>query len=197
MARFLSATWFDDVARHSDGEPANVAAGRVAVTPVLTQVVTDTPDGEVRYQIVIEAGSLRVHATGDGGVNGIAAADREGAKEITDPLTFTSDYANGFGDRPRRAVNAGGPARGPLAGLGQRHRHRRAHRALHGHRPAPRRGAGDDDLLIRWAPRTGGARQGRSASRAVGTRTLTTRPGYGTGVGAGGAAGAVGDRRGS
>ena len=93
MARFLSATWFDDVARHSDGEPANVAAGRVAVTPVLTQVVTDTPDGEVRYQIVIEAGSLRVRATGDGGVNGIAAADREGAKEITDPLTFTSDYA--------------------------------------------------------------------------------------------------------
>jgi hypothetical protein len=75
MARFLSGEWFDALAAadpHAElpGAPADL---------VIEQIVTGTPEGDVRYQIWIGAGQLRV----------------VGPREVLDPepaVTFTSDY---------------------------------------------------------------------------------------------------------
>jgi alkyl sulfatase BDS1-like metallo-beta-lactamase superfamily hydrolase len=71
MARFLSAAWFQQVQREQPAGPA----GRPALT--LQQVVTGTPDGEVRYQVVVADGRATV---------------RPGSSPTPD-MTFTSDYA--------------------------------------------------------------------------------------------------------
>ena len=59
VARFLSPEWFDDVNAAAAGD--DVAA---AVTPglrlVVQQVVTDGPDGDVRYAVRIEDGHMSV-----------------------------------------------------------------------------------------------------------------------------------------
>ncbi|HVF73464.1 MAG TPA: SCP2 sterol-binding domain-containing protein [Acidimicrobiales bacterium] len=59
MARFLSREWFDDV--NAAAASDDVAA---AVTPglrlVVQQVVTDGPEGDVRYAVRIEDGAVAV-----------------------------------------------------------------------------------------------------------------------------------------
>ncbi len=72
MVRFLSAAWFDELARHR----AEPAGGRERAEAVVTQVVTGTPDGDVAYQIVVEDGAVSVRR----------------AERQTSPLAFTSDY---------------------------------------------------------------------------------------------------------
>jgi SCP-2 sterol transfer family len=55
MARFLSSEWFVELDQaHPD--PVTPAAG----SWVLEQVVTATPEGEVRYQVVVSDGALRI-----------------------------------------------------------------------------------------------------------------------------------------
>jgi len=56
MARFLSPEWFDEVAR-PDARPRGGAVERDADDLVLEQVVRDTPEGEVRYRVVVTAGT--------------------------------------------------------------------------------------------------------------------------------------------
>lgn len=69
MARYLSPAWFDEVARHQ-------AATSPAERFVLEQVVTGSPDGEVRYRVVV--GDRAARLVRDGG---------------PDPdVTFTTDY---------------------------------------------------------------------------------------------------------
>ncbi len=70
MARFLSEKWFDEV------EAAAVpAAGDADV--ILEQVVTGTPAGDVRYQVVVAAGRA------------VVTRGRAGSPDAT----FTEDYA--------------------------------------------------------------------------------------------------------
>jgi putative sterol carrier protein len=68
MARYLSEAWFEEVA-------AATPTGADGLT--LQQVVTGTPDGEVRYHVSVSDGSGRIHA---------------GQAEAPD-ATFTEDYA--------------------------------------------------------------------------------------------------------
>jgi SCP-2 sterol transfer family len=84
MARFLSPEWFAEVAR--------LGASRSAATPdggaadlVLEQVVRDTPDGEVRYRVVVVGGSAHIEGPA-------AAASTNGAPAGPD-LTITCDWA--------------------------------------------------------------------------------------------------------
>ena len=57
MARFLSADWFDEIESAS-------TSGAGSTDPdqrlVMEQVVTGTPDGEVRYLVVVEEGRTHV-----------------------------------------------------------------------------------------------------------------------------------------
>ncbi|MDQ6782685.1 MAG: SCP2 sterol-binding domain-containing protein [Actinomycetota bacterium] len=69
MALFLSPAWFDQVADQAD---PRTSAGDV----VLQQVVTATPDGEVRYQVMIINGRASIHRGSEAEAN----------------MTFTSDY---------------------------------------------------------------------------------------------------------
>ena len=69
MIRFLSAEWFDLVRREQPRLP-----GQPALT--LQQVVTGTPDGEVRYLVHIADGGARIEP---------------GSAPAPD-MTFTSDY---------------------------------------------------------------------------------------------------------
>lgn len=71
MARFLSEEWFAEVEGQQDG-PGDV--GEL----VVEQVVTGTPDGEVRYRVSAGPGGARVER-----VSAAGEAD----------LTFTTDYA--------------------------------------------------------------------------------------------------------
>ena len=80
VVKYLSAAWFQRVSEDTAGSDASGAGG--GLTPdgqplVLRQVVTDTPDGDVRYDVVISDGRAVI----DPSVS--ARAD----------LTFTSDYA--------------------------------------------------------------------------------------------------------
>ena len=72
MARFLSEAWFDAVTESTG--PAN-RPGAAGIT--VQQVVTDTPDGEVRYAVTISDARARVHP------GQAARAD----------VTFTGDYS--------------------------------------------------------------------------------------------------------
>lgn len=68
MERFLSPAWFDRFAhREGPGDRSEV---------ILQQVVTGTPDGEIRYQVSIGGERATIH------VGSPAEAD----------MTFTSDY---------------------------------------------------------------------------------------------------------
>jgi predicted lipid carrier protein YhbT len=59
VARYLSAQWFEEVneAARANQELAEVVGG---VQLVLQQVVTDGPEGDVRYAVRIEAGGVTV-----------------------------------------------------------------------------------------------------------------------------------------
>lgn len=62
MPRFLSSEWFDAVRLHaSDDEPGNARPDHHSPDRLLLeQVVTGTPDGTVRYVVVVEKGSARL-----------------------------------------------------------------------------------------------------------------------------------------
>ena len=88
MARFLSAEWFAEVARHPAPAPAEPDAGTKAGTAagelVLEQVVRNTPDGEVRYRVVVRDGSARLQPPA-------AATTGNGAGPAPD-LTIACDW---------------------------------------------------------------------------------------------------------
>jgi hypothetical protein len=67
MPRFLSAEWFDEVESASNTGAGNTGAGNTGAgntdpdgRVVMEQVVTGTPDGEVKYLVVIEGQHARV-----------------------------------------------------------------------------------------------------------------------------------------
>src|SRR5580658_2998509 len=74
MPRFLSPEWFEAVARR--GPPASTDQDLV-----LEQVVRDTPDGEVRYRVVVSDGRAYVEAPSPG------------QTAIKADLTITCDWA--------------------------------------------------------------------------------------------------------
>ena len=59
MPRFLSPEWFDAAV----ADPAE-AAGPTADRLVIQQTVTDTPDGDVSYLVVVEGDSARLARAG-------------------------------------------------------------------------------------------------------------------------------------
>ena len=81
MARFLSGDWFEEVDRQVMPGPAP-APGRPAVAnlPVAIEVVvTGGPEGEVRYQVVVEGAGARV---------------RWRREDLVEPgVRFTADFA--------------------------------------------------------------------------------------------------------
>jgi hypothetical protein len=84
MARFLSPAWFAEVASLGPTRPAPARAGGTAEL-VLEQVVRDTPDGEVRYRVVVAGGSAYIEGPAAGvNTNGGSAAP---------DLTITCDWA--------------------------------------------------------------------------------------------------------
>jgi hypothetical protein len=63
VARFLSADWFDEIESAStSGTGSTSGAGSTDPDQrlVMEQVVTGTPDGEVRYLVVVEGGRTHV-----------------------------------------------------------------------------------------------------------------------------------------
>jgi hypothetical protein len=84
MARFLSPEWFAEVARLGPPRPA-VAPGGGTADLVLEQVVQNGPDGEVRYRVVVAAGSAYIE--------GPAAAVRANGAPVPPDLTITCDWA--------------------------------------------------------------------------------------------------------
>lgn len=73
MARYLSQAWFDEVnevARSSQELREATAGTRLTVQ----QVVTDGPDGEVRYWLSVDDGSVEVHVGELGAAEGEADA---------------------------------------------------------------------------------------------------------------------------
>jgi hypothetical protein len=64
MARFLSPEWFAEVAPDGPGSPA-VALDRRSL--VLEQVVRDSPDGEVRYLVVVTADGAYIQPPSNAG----------------------------------------------------------------------------------------------------------------------------------
>lgn len=89
MARFLSAEWFAEIARSAPaaipppGSPGTPEAGAGGPPLVLEQVVHGTPDGEVRYRVIVTAGAARIEP---------AAPLVNGAPSPPD-LTIFSDWA--------------------------------------------------------------------------------------------------------
>ncbi len=75
MVRYLSAAWFERLRQHTERLDAPPAGPGPAL--VLRQVVTDTPEGEVRYDVTVAGGR--------------SAIDR--ATSAPADLTFTSDFA--------------------------------------------------------------------------------------------------------
>ncbi len=59
MPRFLSPEWIAEVDRAAAAD-GSLAAATADVRLVVQQVVTDTPDGEVRYHVDVDHGSVRV-----------------------------------------------------------------------------------------------------------------------------------------
>jgi SCP-2 sterol transfer family len=112
VARFLSAEWFAEVARSAPLEPGVPAAGSVASPPhatnpahrsdpgrpsepgqpnapgpaarlILEQVVHDTPEGEVRYRVIVTDQAAQIEP---------APRDANGAALAPD-LIIASDWA--------------------------------------------------------------------------------------------------------
>ena len=65
MARFLSPEWFDEVVRHNTETPTASTGGASPGGLVMCQVVRGTPDGDVRYHVVVDAGEARISPPGD------------------------------------------------------------------------------------------------------------------------------------
>ena|ERR1700728_3589694 len=90
MARFLSPEWFAEVARLGSPPPAATPDGGTdrmleQTDLVLEQVVRDTPDGEVRYRVVVTGGLAHIEGPA-------AAVSTNGAPAGPD-LTITCDWA--------------------------------------------------------------------------------------------------------
>jgi hypothetical protein len=79
----LSAEWFAEIARSAPAETGGSADAGAGPPLVLEQVVHNTPDGEVRYRVVLHEGSARIHP---------AAAHANGADSPPD-LTIVADWA--------------------------------------------------------------------------------------------------------
>jgi hypothetical protein len=84
MARFLSTEWFAEVARSAPtGSTPPAAAQPDEPRLVLEQLVRDTPDGEVRYRVIVTGRTARIEPPplpADGGA-------------LVPDLTIASDWA--------------------------------------------------------------------------------------------------------
>lgn len=102
MARFLSPEWFDDVNAAAANDDVSAA-----VTPglrlVVQQIVTDGPDGEVRYAVRIEDGKVAV-VPGEAGEPDVtvtedhATATAVAQGELAAPVAFMTGRIRVSGD---------------------------------------------------------------------------------------------------
>ena len=63
MVRFLSEEWFAAVREQTNETRTARSDGREPDPLVLEQVVTGSPDGDVRYLVIIENGAARISTT--------------------------------------------------------------------------------------------------------------------------------------
>ena len=63
MVRFLSEEWFAAVSEQTSETRTGRGDGQAADPLVLEQVVTGSPDGNVRYFVIIENGAARISTT--------------------------------------------------------------------------------------------------------------------------------------
>jgi putative sterol carrier protein len=102
VARFLSPEWFDDVNAAAANDDVSAA-----VTPglrlVVQQIVTDGPDGEVRYAVRIEDGKVAV-VPGEAGEPDVtvtedhATATAVAQGELAAPVAFMTGRIRVSGD---------------------------------------------------------------------------------------------------
>ena len=59
MARYLSNEWFDEVNRAAAGSD-KLRTDTAGVDLTIQQVVTDSPDGEIRYAVKVTRGAVQV-----------------------------------------------------------------------------------------------------------------------------------------
>lgn len=110
MARFLSPEWFDEVARHNPERPSAPTGGVYPDRLVLCQVVQGTPDGDVRYHVVIDAGEAWISPP---------SAD-PGPADLTITTNWDTAVAIAQGNLPAQAALVEGRLRvkGNLAAIG-------------------------------------------------------------------------------
>ena len=81
MVRFLSPEWFDQIESAGQEQPGPDATADPTDHLSLHQVVTGTPDGDVAYLVMIQAGRARIERQPDG------------APPVPDAdITITSDW---------------------------------------------------------------------------------------------------------
>lgn len=59
MARYLSSEWFDEVNRAAADDP-RISVDTAGVHLTIQQVVSDGPDGEIRYAVKVRDGAVTV-----------------------------------------------------------------------------------------------------------------------------------------
>ena len=59
MARYLSSEWFDEVNRAA-ADQSDLAVDTAGVTLTIQQVVTDAPEGDIRYAVRIRNGTVEL-----------------------------------------------------------------------------------------------------------------------------------------
>lgn len=84
VARYLSQEWFDEVNRAAAGSD-RIPVDAAGVNLVIQQVVTDGPDGEVRYAVKVQ----------DGAVSVVPGDDAEADVVITEDWDTAVSVANG------------------------------------------------------------------------------------------------------
>jgi putative sterol carrier protein len=81
VARYLSEEWFDEVNRAAaDSDQLQTDTASVELT--IQQVVTDTPDGDVRYAVRVRRGRVEVVRGDDPGADVTITEDWDTARAV-------------------------------------------------------------------------------------------------------------------
>jgi hypothetical protein len=90
VARFLSPEWFAEVAQQSG--PRAAPGPEQPIDLVLEQVVRDTPDGEVRYRVVVSGLAAYIDPPATDVTNGTATPPPGTTTQAPPDLTITCDW---------------------------------------------------------------------------------------------------------
>jgi putative sterol carrier protein len=81
VARYLSDEWFDEVNRAAAGSD-QLAVDTAGVALTIQQVVTDGPDGDIRYVVRVRDGRVEVAPGDDAGADVTITEDWDTARAV-------------------------------------------------------------------------------------------------------------------